>query len=115
MTLQKLHRPKNPNGFEKFFKDATIKVQGPEFTIYAMQDTNPISAAFITKKLMPLSVDRHRLKRRIQELLVPYAEHYSVLVRLTKKTNAEVNLDWVKNTLEQQLSTQLLSSEPSCV
>lgn len=93
MTLPKIHRPSNPNGFEAFFKNTDLKANVGVWAIYVTHLDEPKSAAFIPKKMMALSVDRHRLKRRVLESLRPYSNDYSILVRLVKKTNSDVNLD----------------------
>lgn len=110
MTLPKKHRPSNPNGFEPFFKNTDLKASVGVWTIYVTHLDTPQSAAFIPKKMMSLSVDRHRLKRRVLESLRPYSEDHSILVRLVKKTSPDVDLTDLNKTLAETVASLTVNS-----
>ena len=105
MTITKKHRPENPNGFEPYFKNPTSKTNIGVWTIYTTDMIVPKSAVFIPKKLMSLSVDRHRLKRRGLEILRQYSDDHSVLLRLVKKADPDISLDDITSKLETLLNT----------
>lgn len=104
MTLAKEFRPENPNGFEDFFKNTKLKKSVGVWTIYVTELEQQKSASFIPKKLMKLSVDRHRLKRRVLEELRPYCENNSVLVRLVKKADPDIDLSDLRLELQKMMA-----------
>ena len=113
MTLKKKFRPENPDGFEPLFTNVIKTATVGSWKIYISDLPNPKSGLFIPKKLMPLSVDRHRLRRRGSELLANYCDSHSILLRLMKKTDPEVQLNDVKIKLQELVTELSNTTSPS--
>jgi ribonuclease P protein component len=101
MSLPKQYRVPQSDTYEAALKNGKMLRCGP-FKIFTGSFSESRLGVVVPKKQMKLSHDRHRLRRRIHETMVPFAlENTMVVVMLTQKIDPEHNL----NDLESALKT----------
>ena len=101
MSLPRANRITQQESFSKAFKQGSSKaIDGMK--IHRAPEPGLRIGVVIPKKMVKLSVDRHRLKRRIYATALEAGLHDCMLVvQVTKKMNAEYDLSALQKTLHE--------------